>query len=104
MYYLFNIYMEYIYVVDEYSIYNFYLKMKEKIVYKMCDLFSYLKFLFVMEVFSMGIDVLNICWIKYFGFLLLLESKLMCYRKFIEYYLFLNYYFLIDLNLFIVYL
>lgn len=37
MYHLFNIYMEYIHVVDEYSIHNFYLKTKGKTVHKMCD-------------------------------------------------------------------
>lgn len=104
MYHLFNIYMEYIHVVDEYSIHNFYLKTKGKTVHKMCDPPSHLKLLFAMEAFSMGNDAPNIRRIKHFGPPSSLESKLMCYREFIEHYLSLNYHFLIDLNLFTAYL
>lgn len=96
--------MEYIHVVDEYSIQNFYLKMKEKTVNKMCDPSSHLKFSFAMEEHSIGTDTPNIRRIKHFGPSSSLESKLMCYRKFIAHYLSLNYHFLIDLNLFTAYL
>lgn len=83
--------MEYIHVVDEYSIQNFYLKMKEKTVNKMCDPSSHLKLSFAMEEHSIGTDTPNIRRIKHFGPSSSLESKLMCYRKFIAHYLSLNY-------------
>lgn len=52
--------MEYIHKVDEFSIHNFYFKMKEKTVHKMRDPSSHLKLLFATEAYSMGTDAPHI--------------------------------------------
>lgn len=67
--------MEYIHVVDEYRIHNFYLKMKEKTVHKMCYTSSHLKLLFATEAYSMGTDAPKIRRIIHFGPPSSLESK-----------------------------
>lgn len=46
--------------VNEYSIHDFYLKMKEKTVHKMCDPSSHLKLLFATEAYSMWTNAPNI--------------------------------------------
>lgn len=53
--------------MDEYSIHNFHLKMKEKTVHEMCDPSSHLKLLFATEAYNMGTDAPNIRRIKHFG-------------------------------------
>lgn len=69
--------MEYIHVVDKYSIHTFYFKMKEKKVHKMCEPSSHLKLLFATEAYSMGTDAPNIRRIIHFGPPSSLESKVL---------------------------